>query len=145
MKDKYSNNVHLMMSALKLHRSRCEQLVGQLGIHHSQHRLLMYLARLPSAPSQKDIAKEFGVSYAAVAVTIKKLETSGYISRTTDDKDMRQNRIQITQRGKEIIDKSCSIFRSVDKSMFKGFSQKQLNEFENYLLKIEKNLSDEER
>ena len=145
LRDKYSNNVHLMMSALRLHRIRCEQLVGQLGIHHSQHQLLMYLSKSRNAPSQKDIAKEFGVSYAAVAVTIKKLESSGYISRTTDDKDMRQNRIQITQQGRKIIDRSRSIFHSVDKCMFKDFNDDQLNEFTNYLMKIETNLSDEER
>ena len=43
--------------------------------------ILMYLTRCTTTPSQKDIAKHFEISAAAVAVSLKKLEAGGYIKR----------------------------------------------------------------
>ena len=139
-----TNNVHLMIGVMRLHRNMCEQLVGQLGVHQSQHRLLMNLSKKEEAPSQKELAGELGVSSAAVAVTIKKLERGGYITRRADDGDMRQNRIDITPLGREIIAKSQSIFCSVDKRMFNGFDDRELDAFHSYLLRIQSNMIGEE-
>ena len=143
--DKLSDSVHLMISVLRAHRSMCEQLLCELEIHHSQHRMLMNLSRRKEAPSQKELAGDFRVSPAAIAVTIRKLENGGYITRSTYDGDMRQNRIEITERGREVIEKSHSIFSSVDARMFDGFSDGDIDCFHSYLERIQNNLTGEER
>ena len=64
-----------------MHRRAIEQWATDAGMHRSQHRMLMYLTRCKGTPSQKDLAKHFDISPAAVAVTLKKLENDGYIER----------------------------------------------------------------
>lgn len=97
------------------------------------------------APSQKDIAEDFGVSPAAVAVTIKKLENGGYIARTSFKGDMRQNRIEITPKGRELVEKSHSIFHAVDERMFSDFDEFELSLLLSYLERIRNNLTGEEK
>ena len=143
--EKKSETVLLMAGVLRMHRNLCEQLLSELGVHHSQHRMLMNLAKRSKAPSQKDIAAEFGVSPAAVAVTIKKLENGGYIARTSFEGDMRQNRIEISQKGRELVEKSHSFFHAVDERMFSGFDESELSQFLSFLERIRNNLTGEEK
>ena len=62
----------------RMHRRLFENRTAVMGVHRSQHRILMYLAKRNEAPAQKEIAEQFDVSPAAVAVTLKKLEDAGY-------------------------------------------------------------------
>jgi len=144
--DKHAKTVHLMINILKLHRCVCEQLVGKLGVHHSQHRLLMNLARRQGgAPSQKELAHEFEVSSAAMATMLKKQEAAGYIKRVPSNGDMRRNCIEITEKGREVVEKSREIFRSIDKRMFDGFTDAQIDEFYSCLDRIQNNMTREEK
>ena len=92
------------------------------GIHRSQHMILMYLYRCKDKQSQKDIAAQFEISAAAVAVSLKKLEVGGYIKRTCCDNDNRFNEIEITKKGKEIVDYSHCLFEQIDDETFSGMS-----------------------
>lgn len=95
------------------------------GIHGSQHMILMYLTRCTTTPSQKDIAKHFEISAAAVAVSLKKLEAGGYIRRKCSKNDNRFNEIEITEKGKEIVDFSHSLFERIDAETFSGINEEE--------------------
>ena len=108
------------------------------GIHRSQHMILMYLYRCKDKKSQKDIAKHFEISAAAVAVSLKKLEAGGYIKRTCCDNDNRFNEIEITEKGKAIVDFSHCLFEQIDAETFSGMSD---NEKQTLVLLLDKVLS----
>ena len=74
--------VHSIIRVMRRHHACIERRVADLDIHHSQHRLLLHLARFESIPSQKEIAETMGISPAAVAATLKRLEREGYIARS---------------------------------------------------------------
>lgn len=128
-----------MLRILRIHRSRCEEFVSTLGVHHSQHRMLMYLAR-NSAPSQKELAAAFHISPAATAVTLGKLERGGYIKRVPQADDMRQNSIEITELGISVVDKSAEFFKGLDSSMFEGIDKDMLDNFNECLELILNNM-----
>ena len=69
--------VHSIIRVMRRHHACIERRVADLDIHHSQHRLLLHLARFESIPSQKEIAETMGISPAAVAATLKRLEREG--------------------------------------------------------------------
>ena len=76
--------------------------VAGTGVYRSQHRMLMILGKHPDC-SQSAIAEKLEISPAAVAVSLKKLEKAGYISRQCDEADNRMNHVVVTPKGKEVI------------------------------------------
>ena len=134
--------IHAFLSADILHRRTIEQWATDAGMHRSQHRMLMYLTRCEMTPTQKDIAKHFDISPAAVAVTLKKLESDGYIAREKcgERTDSRYNEIKITDRGREAALQSRKYFQHVDNESFKGFTAEELNLFTSLLERMQENL-----
>ena len=95
-----------------------EARVRRLGIHPSQHILLMHLSQMGRFPSQAQIAQELDVSPASVARTLKSLEANGYIERCGSDVDGRRNEIAITAKGEEMVRRSREIFDRLEAATF---------------------------
>ncbi len=115
-----------------------EKKVEDTGVYRSQHRLLMMLGKHPNC-SQSEIAEKMNISPAAVAVSLKKLEKSGHISRQCDENDNRVNSIEITDRGKMTISVSEKYFREIDSALLQGFSETELNQFESFMKRMAQN------
>ncbi|MBQ1186539.1 MAG: winged helix-turn-helix transcriptional regulator [Clostridia bacterium] len=136
-----------LMCINRLHRATVNARISATGIHRSQHMILMYLTRCTTTPSQKDIAKHFEISAAAVAVSLKKLEAGGYIKRKCAENDNRYNEIEITEKGKEVVDFSHSIFEEIDAKTFSNINdeeKEQLIFLLNKVLGNLKNMTDKE-
>ncbi len=142
--DKNSNDPraiqHRLMQINRLHRSAIEAKMTATGIHKSQHMILMYLNRCKSHVSQKEIARHFEISPAAVAVSLKKLESAGFIKRNCSENDNRFNEIEITEKGKDIVNYSHTVFESIDNSAFEGICQEDKQKLAELLDKIICNL-----
>lgn len=133
--------IHLLIQTNHTHKRIIERRTTMTELHRSQHRMLMHIAKYDNIPSQKDIAKHFDISPAAVAVTLKKLEAEGYIERTRGaDGDTRQNTISITQKGRREITDTCEFFDYVDNTMFKDFTDEEFSTFVSLLKKANNNL-----
>jgi len=130
----------LFMCTDRMHRKGFERLVARLGIHRSQHFLLMNIAR-GNIGSQKELAERLGISTAAVAVTLKKLEAGGYIERTADDRDSRNNHIGITEKGRKVVGESKEYLSLLDETMFRGIDEESLAVFTACLEKMKENLT----
>lgn len=126
-----------------MHHSAIEGRISKLGFHHSQHRMLMHLARYEHIPSQRELADAMGISPAAVTTILKRLEKDGYISRTETQNDHRCNAIRITQAGLDVIRESRNIFECVDRQMFDSFSPEELTTFASLLERIKENLKND--
>ncbi len=127
------------MEIVRLHRTVLERRLSKTGVYRSQHQILMYVSDHPNA-SQKEIAERYKISTAAIAVSLKKLEKGGYIRREVDEKDNRYNQIDLTKKGREIVDISQSIFGQVEEEMFDGFSEEDFEKLMEYLERVRKNL-----
>ena len=134
--------LHEFIGVSHLHRRALDNAVRGLGIHHGGHRVLMFLAHSKGTPSQKEIAERFNITPAAVTGTLKKLEKDGFILRSADEIDTRLNRIQVTEKGKEVFDKTHTLFGGVDEAMFEGFTPEERDRFYDYLIRMKKNLTD---
>lgn len=123
-----------------LHRRILEKSVQKTGIYRSQHHLLMIISHNKLA-SQKELADQLEISTTAVAVSLKKLENGGYVKKVVDSKDNRFNKIDLTEKGLEVVKQSHEIFYSIDKNMFEGFTDEEKNNMLNYLDKMYSNLA----
>ncbi len=108
----------------RLHKRIVEREINQLGLHGSQHHLLMHLA-CHDGVTQKELASQLKVSPASVAVSLKKLESEGYISKEMDQKDNRFNKITITEKGKIMVEKSRQVVVKIDEAAFESFSEEE--------------------
>lgn len=129
------NQVHhrvfdLMMSGLKLYRT--------------QHHTLLFVSRNP-AISQTRIANDMKKSPAAVAVTLKKLEADGYVSRLPDEKDGRFHQVSITEKGQALLECTRERFNRVEEAAFTGFSPEELQNFYEMLGRVTQNMRNLER
>lgn len=133
--------VGLLHRVMRRHHALVERRTCDLGIHHSQHRMLMTLARRQEdTPSQKELAERLGISAAAVTATLKKLEKEGYITRSATDEDNRKNEIRITDKGISKLLEGRAIFESADRTMFEGFTSEEMAAFIAYMERMNRNL-----
>lgn len=131
--DVYKSTMHKMIYISKLHRCIFENNISSMGIHHSQHHLLMYIASEGEVTSQKQIADRFGITPAAVARSLKTLESEGYIKRESTASDGRLNKIVITRRGRDVVERSHVLFGETDVATFSDFNAQDLENLNRYL------------
>lgn len=127
------------MEIMKLHRTILEREFNKTGVYRSQHQILMYLSDHSQA-SQKEIADRHHVSTSTIAVSLKKLEKGGYISRIVDQSDNRYNQINLTDRGRQVVEKSRVFFQMMEESMFRDFNQEDFKVMEQLFDKLNRNL-----
>ena len=120
------NVIRQMISVNRMHKRAIETVVDDIGIHRSKHQVLMKLAKRETVRSQKEIAEELGITQAAMTVSLSKLERDGLIARTTG-KDNRYNEISITEKGREIVEKSREYFTLIDRKTLAGLTQEELS------------------
>lgn len=98
----------------------------------------MHLNHHPNC-SQVEIARELEISPAAVAVSLKKLESGGYITRETTESDNRTHRVTITPKGRSVIERSEQMFWETEKRCLKDFQKRKCrvcSSFSNEFMKI---------
>ena len=142
MENRYFNAINTLINIQKMHKQLIDIQVLDIGVHRTQHRILMHLSRRGNLPSQKELAELLGITPAGVTYALQKLENDGYIVRHLAT-DNRYNEIVITDAGKDIVEKTKSIFYEVDKSIFSEFSDDELVLFIDLLERI-KNSAEKE-
>ena len=113
-----------MMCVHRLHRRALEKELQITGLYPAQHRTLMHLAKNPGI-SQTELAKSLEVTTATVTVTLKKLEEDGYVIKRVDRADNRFHQIEITEKGRQIVEESESVFSHVNQVMLQNFSEQE--------------------
>ena len=136
-----ANPMKILIFVSQLHHRMLEKLVGATGLHRAQHRMLMTLAD-HEFEYQSALANMLEISTATVAVSLKKLERDGYIQKKVKEGDSRANFIQLTERGKKVVESSREIFESMDKKAVRGFTDEELVLLRTFLGRMYENLSE---
>lgn len=137
--NKIFDAVNIMIQTNRMHRHLIDSMVSEVGIHRTHHRILMHIALNDKLDSQKSLAEHIGVTPAAITVALKKLECDGYIKRVQGS-DNRFNEIVITDLGKKVVEETKALFSEIDMSLFKGFSEEELDGYIAYHKKIQSNI-----
>lgn len=130
---------HQMIVTNQMHRRMLEYNLEGTGIHRAQHRLLMTLANT-SFTSQVELAKYLEVSPAAIAVSLKALKKAELIKKTAKEEDNRINFVELTDKGRKIVEESCVFFDAMDEQMYQGFQEEELQLLYEFLERIYNNI-----
>ncbi len=128
----------------RLHRKKVEHFSEEIGVHRSQHFVLMRIADMGGVASQKELAMRLEISPAALAVTLRKLESGGYLEKQPTKEDGRLNEVTLTERGWQVRELSRETFSAIDAQMFEGFSDGELDVLVGFLERMQKNLRAED-
>lgn len=140
MKDVYWRITESLRRIDRMRRQVMDRSFEEFGITPGQHFVLMHLERMGNVLSQVQIAEEMHVTPANVARTVKSLDAAGYIQRVIGE-DERRNEICVTPRGRELIERSHSIFRGMNERCFQGFDSEELEALRTMLERVLANLS----
>ncbi len=127
--------IHLFRCTDQVLKRAIGRKVEGTGLYRSQHRLLMILGKHPDC-SQTAIAEKMEISPPAVAVTLKKLEKGGYISRQCLEEDNRVNEVVVTEKGRQAISESIVCFQEVESAILKGFSDQEMEQLSGFLQRM---------
>ena len=136
---KLSLAIEMMVKTDHRHRQLIDSCVKDIGVPHTQHRILMTLAREKKLPSQKELAERLKITPAAVTLAIKGIERDGYIERRLG-KDTRFNEISITEKGRALVKLTREKFFGADSSLFEDFTDEELDVYIKCLSKMQNNI-----
>ena len=95
----------------------------------------------PDGPkTMKQIAETLGVAVSTPTRTIDRLLEKEFVNRTVGKKDRRQLLIELTPKGKKLLDDIDKENLEITRKMLKGLSDEEIETFKKILLKINENI-----
>lgn len=131
--------IEMMIRTDRMHKMLIDSRAKEIGIHRTQHRILMLLARCDKLPSQKELAEHLDVTPAAITGALKKIERDGYVERTLGQ-DNRYIELRITDKGRALVEETRRLFSEADFAIFDGFSDSELDSYISSLEKLGANI-----
>ena len=101
--------------------------IAEYGLNSSQLHLLYEIAYNKEI-NQEQISARCNINKGSVARSIKKLEDKGFVARQVDENNRRQNKVSLTQKGKETLEKAKEIVDEWENEIIKpkGYIEKEL-------------------
>ncbi len=132
--------VHQLISISVIHRCRITKSASSVGLYFGQPTILEYVKNNDKC-TQKELALGVHISPASAAISLKRIEKAGLITRAVDTVDPRKNHISITVNGEKALQEFYKICDTTDKEMFKGFSEEDKETLNSLLLRLHDNLN----
>ena len=90
----------------------------------------------------KEIGKITGLAKTSLTSMLDRMEEKGLIRRKDNSEDKRSIKIMLTDKAKELEKDYNDISNKMSNIFYKNFSDKEINEIENYLERIISNLGE---
>ena len=130
----------------QLHSRSLAQCITEQGIDAfsgEQGKILFVLWRKDKI-TQKELATETGLAKNTITVMLEKMEKNNLIRKITDDNDKRKSLVILTDYAKSLKKSFDEISDEMLKKVYKGFSEEEIDKYEEYLHRIIKNLEEKE-
>lgn len=112
-----------------------------LEINPAQGRVMFPLWRQDNI-SFHELRKKTLLSKATLSHMLDNLEKAGYIERVPSEEDKRTINIILTKRHKDELKRYLEVSNEMKELTYKGFNDKEIDEFEYYLRRLLNNLTE---
>ena len=120
------------------------KLLKRYDVSPMQCRTLMYLHGTDGQVNQKTLERHLMVKPSTVNGIVDRLEEKGMVTRTASRTDGRCRILALTAQGKQFYDRFTAIVHEVNDRLEKGFSPEEIRLLTSLLLRVAKNLSEED-
>ncbi len=117
--------------------------LADINITRSQMGILVYIQISECKGievNQVDIEKEFNLKNPTVTGLLNRLEEKGYIKRVKSEKDKRYKKLDLTNSGREILEKGKSKAEENEEKLLKILTKNETEELKRILTKIVNNI-----
>lgn len=138
--DKDKTIQDLLMIFIRLYFVKIYNQADAYGLHPGQVAVMKELSK-KEGMSQKELADALHIKPPTVAVSVKRMEKSGFIKRQQDEFDQRMSRLYLTENGKNICDEMVKIIDGNENVLFDGFEEGEAYLFKRFLKQMIDNLA----
>lgn len=110
-------------------------------IYAGQLPIMIYIYEHDNC-TQVDIAEKLKVTPASVAASTKRLQKAGFITKRVDENNLRCKHLSLTDKGRELLYESYSMYQEYDKLIFKGITDDEIKSAEIFLDKLIYNMEE---
>ena len=93
----------------------------------------------------KEFEQLLHLAQSTTVEIVKRLEQKNYVTTFTDAQDKRIKKVRITQVGIDLSDRTVDMVRGMNRKMFSGLSEEEIETFVNVTKKIYTNIQESER
>lgn len=110
-----------------------------IAINPAQGRILFPLWR-KGRITINELVKETSLGKSTLTTMLDRLERTGYLKRVHSEVDRRKVLIELTEKNFHLKNEYNSVSTEMNELFYAEFSEKEIDEFEEYLLKVLNNL-----
>jgi len=130
-----SSTTHLLHRAGQLAEDIFSRSIGDLGITARQYVVLSVVDGLDD-PSQTRLCEISGIDRSTLADIVRRLVSSGLLTRRRTRNDARMYAVRVTPEGKSVLEKAGPIAQKVDAAVLTALSASERETFNNLLEKV---------
>lgn len=123
----------------KLFRDRMREYSEKLGFQPGYRQMLMHLAH-EDGITQVELVRLSHFKAPTVSVTLKKMEEEGLVRRETNATDLRQMRVYLTEKGRELDEAHFKKLIELENIMLTEFTKEDEETLLRYLKHIRDNI-----
>lgn len=125
---------------LKL-KSSADARLNELGLNSAQGRMIGYIyENQDKGVIQKDLAEQFKRRGASITSMLQGLEKKGYIARVTHEKDERQKKLTVLEKGVVLVEEFNQMFSDVEAGITRQLSMEEAATLLSLLSKVNQSL-----
>src|SRR5699024_7101506 len=124
---------------IRAHYLRVHELLDEIGVYHGQPGMLLILSN-QDGQSQKDLADKLNLAPATITVMLNRMEKAGLVERRQDPEDLRISRVYLTDKGRDLSNKSNQVMKKVEKETFGNFTREEKIMLRRLFLQMKENL-----
>ncbi|MFW9951437.1 MAG: MarR family winged helix-turn-helix transcriptional regulator [Candidatus Thorarchaeota archaeon] len=91
--------------------------------------------------SFQELKQKTLLSKATLSYMLDQLEAGGHVERIRSENDKRTILVKLTKKEKDLMDKFIEVSNLMNSKFYKGFSEKEIDKFENFLKRLLQNLT----
>ncbi|MBI9051059.1 MAG: winged helix DNA-binding protein [Anaerolineaceae bacterium] len=141
IKGRVFKEFHLISRLSKMHMRRGFERSGLEKIGHPY--ILNVLAESGNdghIDTQQELSKVLKITPAAIAQAIKLMDREGLLQKISDEKDLRVNKIAITDKGREYVKKMNSGMGYLAEAFFANFTEEEMEQIHQFNQRLIENL-----
>ena len=120
----------------KLNERKLENVMKKYDLRKIDMDIIICLATYKDMRTAKDIASMEVFTKGHISQSIKRLRERGYITVSQDENDMRMQILEVSESTKAIINEVSAIKEALEKSLFDGVTEQELETMKEVFRKI---------
>ena len=127
----------------RLNERKMEMLMNKYDLRKIDVEIIIYLANCRDKNTAKDIASMEMFTKGHISQSVKRMHESGYINITQDEKDLRVQHLNLTDKAEVVLEEMMVIRKEMDECVFAGVTDEEMQVMRNVFNKMCDNIMNE--